>query len=360
MAELLPEIKIFVSSPGDVNEERIIAERVLTRLTESFKDRLRLTPVFWEHEPMSMTQGFQTQIPLPSEVDIFIGILWSRLGTRLPQDITRKDGSYYSSGTEFEFENAWAAFRKNGQPEIFIYRKMAKSYFDPDLPDLVERLEQKHSLDAFYQKWFMDENGSFTAAFNPFDNLAQFEERLEEHLRKVLFRRFPSLDTDSHVRAITWSNGSPFCGLEAFNAQRSPVFFGRTRAISEVIAVLRRKALESKAFCLLIGMSGIGKSSLLHAGVLPLLTQAGVIENAAIWQQASFKPSSLGRHVFQGLAHTLLAPQVLDDLRQIDVLTDALETSNAPQIQQIIQQRLTHLAKAANFATQQVPFIVNH
>ena len=87
--QILPTLQLFISSPGDVNEERIISEQVIRRLSEQFADRVILEPIFWEHEPMLMTETFQTQIIPPSECDIFVGILWARLGTRLPKNITR-------------------------------------------------------------------------------------------------------------------------------------------------------------------------------------------------------------------------------------------------------------------------------
>src|SRR6187431_459575 len=102
----LKSLRIFVSSPGDVAEERLIARRVIGRLEAQFGDVVQLKPVFWEHEPLLATASFQEQVPRPSESDIAIVILWSRIGTTLPGHIRRPDGSSYSSGTEFEFEDA--------------------------------------------------------------------------------------------------------------------------------------------------------------------------------------------------------------------------------------------------------------
>ena len=98
----LTKLRLFVSSPGDVAEERVIAARVLDRLAADFAPVAQIEPVFWEHEPLLATESFQLQIARPSETDIVVTILWSRLGTRLPPDIRRPDGSPYESGTEFE------------------------------------------------------------------------------------------------------------------------------------------------------------------------------------------------------------------------------------------------------------------
>src|SRR6266849_3738322 len=116
-------LRIFISSPGDVAEERVLANNLVRRLADEYADRLCIEPVFWEHEPLLATGTFQTQIPPPRDCEVVVCVLWSRLGTRLPADITRPDGTRYASGTEYEFEDAIEAFRANGQPEMLVYRK---------------------------------------------------------------------------------------------------------------------------------------------------------------------------------------------------------------------------------------------
>jgi hypothetical protein len=47
-------LRIFVSSPEDVSEERALAERVLRRLGEEYNEAVGLDVVMWEHEPLSL------------------------------------------------------------------------------------------------------------------------------------------------------------------------------------------------------------------------------------------------------------------------------------------------------------------
>ncbi|MEU3250296.1 trypsin-like peptidase domain-containing protein [Streptomyces sp. NPDC006997] len=63
---------------------------------------------------------------------------------------------------------------------------------------------------------------------------------------------------------------SPFRGLEPFREQDAAVFFAR-RADSERLAA----ALAAHPFVPVAGASGVGKSSLVRAGVLPLLRSSG-------------------------------------------------------------------------------------
>ena len=65
----------------------------------------------------------------------------------------------------------------------------------------------------------------------------------------------------------------PFPGLQAYEASHAPVFFGRDAQISELAALVRRKCNAGSGLVLLLGSSGCGKSSLLGAGLVPLLRQ---------------------------------------------------------------------------------------
>jgi len=111
-----------------------------------------------------------------------------------------------------------------------------------------------------------------------------------------------------------WKEGSPFRGLSVFNFEHAPVFFGRTKAISEIIDALRIQAALEKAFILILGMSGGGKSSLVRAGVLPMITQAGVIEGVGLWRRAIMKPGDSSGDLFDGLAASLLRENALPEL----------------------------------------------
>lgn len=289
---MTPTITIFVSSPGDVAEERAIAQRVIERLQGELHGRLRLQPIFWEHEPLLATATFQDQIVQPSDTDIVVCILWSRLGTRLPKQFMRPDGSRYDSGTEYEFEDAVNGRRERGKPDLVVYRKLGEPVVSlRDRDTLLERLRQKELLESFFARWFKDEEeGTLTGAFHAFEGLDRFEQLLELHLRKLVEPVAAEQPVRRVVQPPSWQQGSPFRGLEAFGREHAAVFFGRTRAIGEVLETLRRRASEGAPFVLITGMSGCGKSSLARAGVVPLLTQPGVIEGVGHWRVATLRP----------------------------------------------------------------------
>lgn len=309
-------LQFFISSPGDVFEERAIANRVIERLQSEYIGKVVLEPVLWEHEPLVATSTFQHQIVKPSDTDVVVAILWSRLGTRLPKEFVREDGSRFESGTEYEFEEAIEGFRKNGKPDLLVYRKTAPpSVRLDDEKELLERLEQKKKLDVFVDNWFHDKaEGTLTAAFHQFESPSDFETLLENHLHRLIDREIPaSISSTSEARAV-WKQGSPFRGLEAFHFEHAPVFFGRTRAVSDILQALRDQDADGRSFVLVLGMSGGGKSSVARAGVLPMLSKPGVIEGVDVWRRAVFRPTDVRGDIFIGLAKALLRETALPSL----------------------------------------------
>lgn len=81
----------------------------------------------------------------------------------------------------------------------------------------------------------------------------------EEELRKELNKYFPLQDKYKFPKAEI-----PFVGLDYFKKEDAPLFFGRTYEILKLC-----KAISNFGLILLYGQSGVGKSSLIDAGILP-------------------------------------------------------------------------------------------
>ncbi|MCL1067803.1 winged helix-turn-helix domain-containing protein [Shewanella olleyana] len=69
-----------------------------------------------------------------------------------------------------------------------------------------------------------------------------------------------------------WNAGSPFPGLQAYSEDFYEVFFGRSKQISVLLERISQQVKFGRGFCLLLGPSGSGKSSLINAGIIPNLT----------------------------------------------------------------------------------------
>ena len=89
---------------------------------------------------------------------------------------------------------------------------------------------------------------------------------------------------------------NPFKGLAAFEEPDAADFYGRTEPIDALVG-----ALTQRNFVALVGPSGMGKSSVIHAGLLPAL-RAGAIPGSENWITATTTP---GPRPFEQLASAL-------------------------------------------------------
>jgi len=287
----LKTARIFVSSPGDVSEERALTERVFERLGEDYRESVRLDVILWEHEPIFAHTGYQEQTPLPSQCDLVICILWSRLGTRLPKGFSIGPDGTAPTGTEFEVRDALEGYRRAGKPNLLIYRKTAAPHINLASGDARERLLQYEALEGFCRRAFYDQAGAIVVAHHFYAESHEFEKRLVDHARRWLERQIGQAATRPR-----WTSGSPYRGLEAFHAEHREIFFGRSQALSELMNRLRETEAKRTPgervtrFLLLQGMSGNGKSSLIRAGLLPLL-EGRALEGIGMWRDVVLKPS---------------------------------------------------------------------
>ena len=90
----------------------------------------------------------------------------------------------------------------------------------------------------------------------------------------------------------------PYKGLASFEAGDAGFFFGRERFVAELVA-----RVTGTAFLGIVGPSGSGKSSALHAGLLAALA-AGVLPGSEDWALAVLRP---GEHPLRALEQALAA-----------------------------------------------------
>ncbi len=347
---LMKTIRVFVSSAGDVQKERHLADRVLRSIAAEFDVavsasssnfqrlaegnggfenggleteyhlRLLLCPYFLEYQRFRPDSGYQGQIPNTAEFDLVICILWSRLGVQVVPTMRLPDGNPSASGTEPEI--AWTmdhANKHRGIPPLHVYRNRSKP--TPPLEPKAEREafgRQWDSLQDFFANRGKNSQGNCTTTFSDYCNLQEFEELFREH-----FRNFLAAQVDQEVGQRTSSRkvrrwkSSPFRGLNYFDFEDAPIFHGRTKAIGEVLEALEVQIRAQRPFVLVVGASGSGKSSLVRAGVLPLLTQPEAIEGVGLWRWSVTRPGAggSGGDCFDALAAALLEPSALPALR---------------------------------------------
>src|SRR6516165_7520885 len=349
---MMKTIRVFVSSTGDVQKERHVAERVMRAIAAEFNlpvsdsysifqrlaeengepengepktepdnhSPLVLCPYFLEHQRLQLDAGYLGVMPNTAEFDLVICILWSRLGSLLAPTSRMPDGGAPASGTDCEI--GWAldhAGRNKGVPPLRVYRNCSKP--TPPLEPKEEReafLRQWDSVQEFFARWEANGEGDFAGIFNKYRNLQEFEELFRGHFRDFLLVQVDQEASQKLLnRKVRRWKSSPFRGLNFFDFEHAPIFHGRTRAIGRVLEALEGQVRAQRPFVLVVGASGSGKSSLVRAGVLPLLTHPETIEGVGLWRWAVTRPGAggSGGDCFDALAAALLEPPALPALQ---------------------------------------------
>ncbi|UXK07358.1 winged helix-turn-helix domain-containing protein [Shewanella putrefaciens] len=164
-----------------------------------------------------------------------------------------------------------------------------------------------------------------------------------ETIRKRGYRtlaevRFP-VGHEATASPQTWQGGSPFPGLQAYSANYAEVFFGRSEQITTLLNRISQQIHFGRAFCLILGPSGSGKSSLINAGVLPNLMKANGFNGVGVpsFSSLDFADVSKGQ-LLTDLASAMLDWEINDTPVFDGMSADTLAIKLTEDIQDIIAQ----------------------
>ena len=98
----------------------------------------------------------------------------------------------------------------------------------------------------------------------------ELAQRLEDFMRarSTMNATLPSLQPPDPAPTVDASN--PWLGLASFTEETRAFFFGREEEVAELARRVQRKLLT-----VLFGQSGLGKTSILRAGLVPRLREQG-------------------------------------------------------------------------------------
>ena len=192
-------LRFFISSPGDVARERTLAQEVVEQEIPKdplLRGQLTCEAVRWDDPaaPAAMPAALTPQeavnrgLPKPSQCDVVVLILWSRMGTPLPDAFRRADGSAYLSGSEWEYEDALRGNPPAPPPHVLVYRCTSAVSIDPDQPDAAARLEQRGRVRQFFDR-FRNPDGSLSGGFAEYDSPEAFRDHLRNDLRAYVQQR---------------------------------------------------------------------------------------------------------------------------------------------------------------------------
>ncbi len=175
MADTRRFVKVFLASPGDLQEERRAAKSVVDEFNNIWADYLgyHVELVGWE-DTVSVYGRPQATINRDLErCEFFIGMMWKRWGT--PPDVSGP----YTSGFEEEFETSVINRKKRGSPEISLFFKNVNDDLLRDPGD-----ELKKVL-AFKDRIIATK----VILFETFDNIRDFEEKIRRCINHYVQER---------------------------------------------------------------------------------------------------------------------------------------------------------------------------
>ncbi|MEP6933853.1 MAG: SUMF1/EgtB/PvdO family nonheme iron enzyme [Nitrospirota bacterium] len=200
------------------------------------------------------------------QADIYIGLFAFRYGYVPPTQHSNPDGW---SITELEFRHA----EKLNKPCLaFVVndstpwsRSLDDAYKSDDKGERIKRLRQVLLTEKLA-----------SAFASPHELATLVLAAVTKHLERKKQPESPFSKVADTPLAVTWDiekYGSPYPGLMHFTRKYASVFFGRDAEIREI---LDRMRLPEGRFILVSGDSGVGKSSVVDAGILPKLEQGGL------------------------------------------------------------------------------------
>lgn len=318
------KIRVFVSSPSDVREERQSARAVIQQLKARFQGRVEIDACFWEAEFYDAKENIQDQLERPSSFDIVVLILWSTLGRQ--QYFDRLTGAVYESSTRFEIADVLSA-TADRRPTLLVCRCTRPFLMPADASD-AELADLKRRYDA--TKRFLDRDlaSCGVESVNSFRTAADFADTLRDTLVKRIKQIIAG---DRTFDRASPSGDDPYKGLRVLGAEDHGLFFGRGRAVHRVVDQLRRHDSGGRPIVIVFGRGGVGKSSFLRAGVLPHIVRGNVIDGVEVWRTALFEPSDSTSDLIGGLAAALRSsdalPELVDACGSVESLAAGLRES---------------------------------
>jgi WD40 repeat protein len=176
-------------------------------------------------------------------------------------------------------------------------------------------------------------SGQDLASDRGFDWTIEYGADAEVTARWSLFDENPLYCVPSLPKTIGWPK-EPFCGLTWFTRKEARIFFGRGREIRELYDKARRLGVSGEPDVLLLsGQTGVGKSSVLDAGLLPRLEQVcrviGPLRRSAVYGLLGTLREALGPlpedHAFDLRAAWVRAEHELEPDRALVLILDQAE-----------------------------------
>lgn len=181
------ELNVFISSPGDVSLERTIVQKVISQLNgSSYVGQYVLIARAYEGVVPPVVGAapqftVDNYMMLPQDADIFVCIMWCRMGTPF---VDKNTNQKYQSGTEYEFLQAYKSSTERKRPIILLYQCIRPYPHDVNL-------QQLGSVRGFFES-FIGTEGRFEGLYKQYVSEKEFELEIFRDLVAVLQHDFLS------------------------------------------------------------------------------------------------------------------------------------------------------------------------
>lgn len=195
-------------------------------------------------------------------------------------------------------------------------------------------------------------------AFDDKASNPQYIETIRKRGYRVIANiNFP-LDEEQKASQTAWQGDSPFVGLSAFSPDQAGVFFGRNKQIETLLQRVSAQIQFGRAFCLILGSSGSGKSSLVNAGVLPALMNTSGYDGIRVHSYCQLDFADVNKdRLLLDLASTLLDLEINDAPVLSDMSAETLCELLTSQPEHIISRCKAALAELNNEHTKPYLFL---
>lgn len=222
------KLSIFLASPSDVRQERKLVRTVVEEINRTVAPDKGVVLDLVSSERAIPGVGKDGQAIINEQIgdmqqhDLFVGIMWNRIGTPTPRDV---------SGTAEEFARAVNALQRRKKPQVWFYFREANANLRTQ-----DELNQKAGVLKFRKKL----RGK--GLFSEYTTLQSFEKKFREHLVTWLNTRVPKTSPASRGKTSRATSVSPKNDLTGPHSRRSPT----TTTTEPTSSPARRKPAAKK------------------------------------------------------------------------------------------------------------------
>lgn len=247
----MTKLRIFAASAQDMAAERAKVETVAAAL-KPLAEHLGITLDVMDWRTVVPHAGRPEQVILdqlkPTEWDVFIGLLWHRIGTP-PGAQDPQTQKAYPSGTVEEFKTAYHLWKQYGRPRVMMYRCTRAVPLDALDPDQYKQVKE------FFAQ-FDATAGEHPGLYHSFETTEAFEKLLFDNLQRLLLE----YGTQTTGQPVAPEVVQALAPKLPDNLPRRASFFGRDK---EMETVMRALSPEDRTWGVLLdGIGGIGKTAL--------------------------------------------------------------------------------------------------